>query len=625
MNDSAAGLAARLRRSLSIDLRSLALFRAGLGILILADLVLRARDLDAFMTDAGVLPLRHWASLVHPLQVSLHAASGAWWWQVFLWIAAAVAAVALIVGYRTRLASIVSFVLLASLLNRNPLILQGGDVLLVVLAFWAMLLPLGAVVSFDAALQPERARSPNTPRFDDDRPPLYFSVATIGAIVQVLCLYVFTALLKTGAAWRVSFDAAYNALSLQHFATPIGIWMRQHVPLLKIATVYVLLVEILAPVLALLPLRANRDARWFEIWRWPGSRLVAVALLASLHVAFGLMLAIGLFPLIDLVSLTLLLPSALWVWIATRRRDTRLEAITIWYDRDCGFCLKMCLLLREFLLPPAVRIRPAQSNDEIGEILERENSWVVTDADGAVYLHWDAMRFLWTRRWPFKPIGWLMSLPPLMWLGHRLYRRIAENRQAMGVFTARWLPYRPLRIRPTLLGQGLAAACLYLVLAYNVTGLPSLREHRPVHVSDTARLLRLDQHWDMFAPYPLTVSIYPLVPGVLRSGEEIDLYELTSSLPDWTAPESFVSLYDGYRWRKYMGRVRAHRDNDVRRAFGSYLCRTWNHDDRPRSEQLATLEVWFVTRATAAPGEPVDENRHRVWRHWCFSEFASPT
>ena len=47
---------AGLREIFGIDLRTMALFRVGLGALLLADLALRARDLTAHYTDAGILP-----------------------------------------------------------------------------------------------------------------------------------------------------------------------------------------------------------------------------------------------------------------------------------------------------------------------------------------------------------------------------------------------------------------------------------------------------------------------------------------------------------------------------------------------------------------------------------------
>ena len=102
-------------RIFAIDLRSLAALRIGLGAVLLADLAYRAIDLEAHYADTGVLPraaLR--ATLRDPSAMwSLHALSGAWTAQLVLFALAAVAAVALLIGYRARLAAALSWLLLA--------------------------------------------------------------------------------------------------------------------------------------------------------------------------------------------------------------------------------------------------------------------------------------------------------------------------------------------------------------------------------------------------------------------------------------------------------------------------------------------------------------------------------
>ena len=661
----------RLRAVFSIDLRSLALFRAMLGSVLLLDLFLRSADLATFYTDAGVLPRKDLLQIGHRWHWSLHTASGELWWQVVLFVLAALFALALLVGYRTRLATIVSFVMVASLMNRNPLLLQGGDQLLAVICFWAIFLPLGARRSVDAALERSRREDPNRLRFAPDGAQPYFSVATVAVILQVLYLYTFTAILKTGDAWTSRFDAAFYAVNLQHFATPIGAWFSQFPGLLKVATVFVLSVEFVGPILVLLP------------FAWPWLRLVGLALLVSLHIAFGLMLHIGLFPLIDLTALSLLFPGAAWAGLLAYRRAraaggapraaiahaarlaaappapvvagaeplaaspaatgadaapppppageplpaapprTPRESIVIHYDRGCDFCVKTCLILRELLLlPPRLRIVRAQDDPVIGEILERENSWVVTDAEGTPHTHWQAMVLLFRQSPLFRPLGWLMSLPPLLALGNRLYGLVATHREALGRFSARFLPWRAVRTRPTLAGAVAAGFYLYVVTAFNVYGLPGVALATPRPVDYAARIARVDQRWDMFAPYPLTTSSYPLVPGTLRSGEQVDLYDLTSSATDWEEPGRYYPLYPSYRWRKYLGRVDSHGNNTVRRAFGDWMCRSWNGQERERDTQLGTLEVHFVKYRTNTEGTPKQMSRRMVWRHWCFAEFA---
>ena len=56
-------------RRFGIDTRSLAAFRISLGLLILADLALRSRNLRAFYTDFGVLPRSAFISQADPLQI----------------------------------------------------------------------------------------------------------------------------------------------------------------------------------------------------------------------------------------------------------------------------------------------------------------------------------------------------------------------------------------------------------------------------------------------------------------------------------------------------------------------------------------------------------------------------
>lgn len=620
-----------IKRVFSLDLRSIALFRIALASLILIDLLLRSQDLTAFYTDDGVLPRRLWMDLTNHWYWSLHAASGDLWWQIVLFIVAALFALALLFGYRSKLAAIGSFILLASLLNRNVLLLQGGDQLLVIMCFWSLFLPLGARFSIDSALQPALAKNPNTPLSElealrsqrvaqegwlSNASSSYFSMATVAIVFQILYLYSFTAILKSGDAWVLRSDAAFYAVSLQHFATPIADWLRHYPALLKLATIYVLAVEKFAPLLVLCP------------FFWPWARIAGLLLLASLHVAFVLMLHIGLFPFIDFMALSLLIPGSVWFafqrwpWFAKRRE--KLSTVKIYYDEDCGFCLKMCLILRTFLLPDEAQILPAQHHADIYPIMQRENTWVVTGQTGETYTHWRAMTFLFCQRWPFKPIGWIMSIPPFMAVGNVVYRWVADNRSLMSTLSNRILPYRQVRITPTKPGFFIAALFFAVVTAYNLYGLPQIRSPMPTELSQLARTFRLDQKWDMFAPYPLTTSSYVLIPGTLRNGEQIDLYPLTSSAADWQPPYLYDSLFDGYRWRKYLGRVNSYKNNAIRKGLGNYYCKQWNSQPRSRETQLATFEIYYVKHRTNTEGKPKEQSKHKAWRHWCYQEFANP-
>lgn len=159
---------APLREVFGVDLRTLALFRVLLASYLILDLCLRARDLTAHYTDFGIMPRSVLAESLSTGSWSFHALSGSASLQVFLFVVAGAFAAMMLVGWRTRLATLVSWVLLVSLQNRNVFILSGEDNLAIVLLFWAMFLPLGARYSIDCALDTKTGRTP-MPSFQSRR------------------------------------------------------------------------------------------------------------------------------------------------------------------------------------------------------------------------------------------------------------------------------------------------------------------------------------------------------------------------------------------------------------------------------------------------------------------------
>jgi hypothetical protein len=101
--------------------------------------------------------------------------------QALLFGVAALAALGLLVGYRTRLMTIVVWVLLLSLHMRNPLVNGAESPMLRMLLFWGMLLPLGAYWSVDRAKRP---RSRGCRRASCRRPPLACSCRSPSLLVH---------------------------------------------------------------------------------------------------------------------------------------------------------------------------------------------------------------------------------------------------------------------------------------------------------------------------------------------------------------------------------------------------------------------------------------------------------
>jgi hypothetical protein len=145
-----------------------------------------------------------------------HYDSGAWVLQlgsplVVLAVLLA-AAVALAIGWRTRVASVVVAVLLLAVQRRDPWVLNSGDLLLRELAFFVMLMPAGETWSLDARRGGrERRRAPWGLRLVQ---------------LQVSALYLFSVWAKVrGADWNngTAVGIALQLEDLQRFAVPAGL------------------------------------------------------------------------------------------------------------------------------------------------------------------------------------------------------------------------------------------------------------------------------------------------------------------------------------------------------------------------------------------------------------------
>jgi hypothetical protein len=279
---------AKVRELFAIDLRSLALFRIGLGLLLLVDLAGRSTDLTAHYTDAGVLPraampeMHFWSSL--------HLLNGSAWFQALLFLAAGFFAVLLLLGYRTGLATFCSWALLGSLHVRNPLVIYGADAFLRLLLFWGMFLPLGARYSLDGR------RSP----LSRLRPASITTAATAGLLLQICFVYWFGVAFKSDPAWWHDGTAVGYALSVDHHATSVGRSLLAYPELLKVLTFATLALEVLGPALAFSP-----------IFSGP-TRTAVVLTFLLFHAGLGLCLELGLFSYVSGVAWLVFIPGWLW-------------------------------------------------------------------------------------------------------------------------------------------------------------------------------------------------------------------------------------------------------------------------------------------------------------------------
>ncbi len=274
-----------LRECARIDTRALAAFRIALGSLVVADLLLRARNFQLFYTDDGVVP--QWLA-----QEQLWSTAFSFYFFtsdpnaiLALYVLQGLIAVQLIVGYRTTVATILSFLFVVSLDYHNPFVLSYADLLFRLLFFWGIFLPLGERFSIDA-IQADR-----TPRGS------IVHVATVPILLQVVYVYFRNGIHKTHSdAWATG-EAAVFVFGLDHMTFLFGDLLRNVPTLLQYGGRLWFYMMLASPLLFLLSGR---------------KRTALVGLFIAGHASFALTVRIGAFPYVSITGLLLFLQASFW-------------------------------------------------------------------------------------------------------------------------------------------------------------------------------------------------------------------------------------------------------------------------------------------------------------------------
>lgn len=259
-------------RWLSIDLRTLGLFRIAFGLCLMANLIDHATggNLTTFFSNDGVLT-NHFA-LFAPIQARV-------WSLLFAFsrpgeVAVAFAAILGVyalytIGWRTRVMQVLALVCFISIQNRNLLLQDGGSFTCSALAVWTTFLPLGARFSVDAWLRRQRLLAHGGAPAGQGPLPRHVSFVCLALLLQLAVIYGFNAANKSGGTWRDG-SAVHYILWLNSRNTWLAGVLRTHEPgwfspLLTWAT---LAFEWSAPVLALCPVAQRPLRRLLILGMW---------------------------------------------------------------------------------------------------------------------------------------------------------------------------------------------------------------------------------------------------------------------------------------------------------------------------------------------------------------------
>jgi hypothetical protein len=254
--NATAGPATRVYRWLSIPrhLVGASLLRIALGLLVLYQLLGHWGERHLLWGPRGLYPtwllVRDRAAQAGPsfFAVGSEAAFEA------LLIAGVVIAILYTVGWQTRWTSLWMYALVWSLVRRNPLLLTGGDTLLLVMLPFLLFLDTGAYLSADSRWRPIGAATPTRGPFA----ALLHNVALGCVFLQLALFYGFAGFYKLlGESWRGG-TAVADTLRLPEFGQPALDGLLLHRPPLVAALTYATLAfELSVPLLLW-----SRRTRW---------------------------------------------------------------------------------------------------------------------------------------------------------------------------------------------------------------------------------------------------------------------------------------------------------------------------------------------------------------------------
>jgi len=558
-----------------IDLRSLALFRIAIALTCILEMAHIWTDSSAFFAVDGLYPRDEAIQWSDPSSWSLYYLSGHVLWARFLLCLTMLSSLALLVGYRTRVAAFLCWILIFSYSTRIVALGSGAHMLLVGLLFWAMFLPLNAKFSIDSALNTIKVKSNH-----------YLSAATFALLIQMMCLYLFSGLLKSDPVWNTTGDAIYYVLNTTSIPTALGVYLGQWPALTHYLTLYVYYLEIIAAVLLFFPYKNEL------------SRLIILPFLIALHVSFIFFLAIGTFPFVCLRGLVVFIPSLAWdkflAWFNHRPIRSK---IVLYYDQPCEFCRKVCLIFKELGLPAHTPVLAAQEHEPAAQIFQRERSWIVQDGDGNYRTHWDAVAWCWRRSPLLWPLG-VLFLPRFMQtVGNGLYQVISHYRGQCAKITGRYFPYTAISLdfKPLFFTQGLLGLLAILLLVSHINTLPDLDISKE-RISNILSRVGLSQDMGFFAPSPLRVTRWVVIEGVLSDGSVVDLLRKEDNPPPVDKPANGYDAYPNHYWFKLFDRIAY--NVGWANLIGHHYCTS------EAENKLASMKLSVYEQETVLPGAP---------------------
>ncbi|MDV8004837.1 HTTM domain-containing protein [Rhodococcus sp. IEGM 1318] len=235
-------------------------------------------------------------------------------WVIFLLILSAVVGFSFMIGFRTRISTILLFLLCWSLTARNPFISDGGDNLMAIVLLLLCFAKTADWMSVDNLLKSRRTANGNPERKNGSLSKFEsFSVilgnlAWMALLVQVCILYTTSGLAKVqGTLWQDG-TAVYYILRTAEFSTwpALSDLIIGNGYLTTTASYMTVLVQVFFPFLIF-----NRHLK-----------VPTIAVLVGMHAGIGIFMGLPVFALVMIGTEMIFLPDSFW-----RKLQSRIHAV----------------------------------------------------------------------------------------------------------------------------------------------------------------------------------------------------------------------------------------------------------------------------------------------------------
>jgi predicted DCC family thiol-disulfide oxidoreductase YuxK len=553
-----------LKKVFSIDLRSIALVRIFLGLVTFFYFFERIPYATAFYSHKGIIGVSEMDLYFGPIEkFNLFYYFGSPTFALFIFLSGMILSLCFALGYRTKVVNIIIWIFLLNIQSRFPLSMNGGDVLLPLLFLWSYFLPMEKVASWDRGY------------FLDEREEIKkfeFSGLSVAAwIIQVVLIYVTTALFKWHPYWHSTGEALHFALHLDTFTTSLGRLLLRAPSLLPLMSIGTFLLELIGPLLLLIPFKRNF------------MRPLSVVLFIGFHLGISATFSIGLFPYICISMWLIFIPGSFWDALTRRPKKT----YTVFYDKDCSYCKRMVNLIKTFFLDQEI---------------VRRRSWAGRDEEGEVYFAWE--NFLMILKQSGTPFFFfLFSLVP-KGFGKRTYDFVAKRRAYFAPFL-KFVGAGGAKSSSLILKRvklGFLTFFMLMGILFNATGFESLKKYKLTGYAHNAYyLFGLDQRWDMFSPFPATMEGWPVLSGKLTNGKKFDPWRKKNV--SFERPRDLKAEYPSGFWRKVWERLSSSNYSGYRGSFVRYICREWNQHFKDPDKKLQSIRLYYMREHSPRPGQ----------------------